>query len=312
LRDFDNVLVTGGAGFIGSHLVTELLKNNFKLRVLDNLSTGSLENIKSHISNPNFHFINGDLRDRKTLNEALKDVKVVYHLAAISSVPFSIENPEETFQINVDGTRNLLELSAHNDVERFIFASSSAVYGDPIYLPIDEKHPENPKSPYALSKLEAEQKCMELEEKYGLKVVILRLFNVYGPSHKYNDYSGVITQFINRLRNNRPLLIYGDGTQTRDFVYVNDAAQAFIAALNGRFVYEGVPIFNIGTGNPTSINELARILMDLIGKETKVEYLSAREGDVKHSYADIKKAERILGYKPKYSLKDGLAILLKS
>jgi len=312
LRDYNNVLVTGGAGFIGSHLVSELLRSNFKLRVLDNFSTGSFENIKSHINNPDFHFIKGDLRDREALNEALNDVKVVCHLAAVSSVAFSVENPEITYQINVDGTLNLLELGVRNDVERFIFASSSAVYGDPLYLPIDEKHPVNPKSPYALSKLEAEQKCIEFEEKYGLKVAILRLFNVYGPCNRHDHYSGVITQFINRLRNNRPFLIYGDGTQTRDFIYVNDTVQAFIAALNGRSVSEDALIFNIGTGKPTSINELAQLLMELIGRETRLEYLKARRGDVKHSFADIKRAEKLLGFKPKYSLKDGLLTLLKS
>ena len=309
LGRFKDIFVSGGAGFIGAHMVSELLKNGFKLRVLDDLSTGKVENIVHHLNNPDFCFIKGDIRDKKIVNEALRDVKAVYHLAAISSVPFSVKNPRITFQINLEGTQNLLELSVRNEVEKFIFASTSAVYGDPVYLPIDEEHPTNPKSPYALTKLKAEQLCREFEEKYGLNVTILRLFNVYGPGSRCDSYGGVIAQFINRLRNNKPLLIYGDGTQTRDFVHVKDVVQAFLHTLSFENTSEN-KVFNIATGKPTTINELVRLLTDLTGKETKIKYLKARKGDIKHSYANIKKAERSLGYKPNIPLKEGLLTLI--
>ena len=309
-RNLEKVLVTGGAGFIGSHLVDKLVNDGYEVTVLDNLSTGNLENIKAHLNRASFRFVKGDIRDIQTIRAASKNAKSIFHLAAITSVPFSIENPEITMEVNLNGTKNLLENAALNRVEQFIYVSSCAVYGNPVYLPVDEKHPTNPKSPYGASKLRAEQECIKFGEKCGFRTTILRLFNVYGPRQRCGDYGGVMAQFINKLRNNEPPIIYGDGSQTRDFIHINDVIKAFILALKDKNT-SGGSIFNIASGKPTSINELAQVLIDLLGsKQVKPEHLKARRGDIKYSYADIKKAQTTLGFKPKISLKEGLSTLL--
>lgn len=309
MRNLDRVLVTGGAGFIGSHLIDELVKRGHEVTVLDSLSTGKLENIRAHLNRSSFRFINGDIRDERAVRGASKSVKSLFHLAAITSVPFSIENPEITLEVNLSGTRNLLEIGASAHLERFVYVSTCAVYGNPLYLPVDEKHPTSPESPYATSKLRAEQECVELGEKFGFRTIILRLFNVYGPRQRRGDYGGVIAHFVNKLRNNEPPIIYGDGSQTRDFIHVNDVIKAFMQALNDTSTSKAI-VFNIGSGEPTSINELAQLLMDLLGsKQTKPKHLVARRGDIRHSYANIKKAEEILKFKPKISLKQGLSTL---
>jgi UDP-glucose 4-epimerase len=309
-RNLDKVLVTGGAGFIGSHLVDELVKRGHEVSVLDNLSTGNLENVRTHLHRANFRFVNGDICDGRAAKEASKNVKSVFHLAAITSVPFSIENPKITSEVNLNGTRNLLEICTRSGLERFIYVSTCAVYGNPMYLPIDEKHPTNPESPYAATKLRAEHECTKRGEKYGFRTTILRLFNVYGPRQRCGDYGGVTAQFINKLRNNELPRIYGDGSQTRDFIHVNDVIKAFALALNDTRTSEE-RIFNIASGKPTSINELAQLLMDLLGsKQIKPKHLKARKGDIMHSYANVKRAEAILGFRPKISLKEGLSTLL--
>ena len=198
--NFSSVLVTGGAGFIGSHLVARLLKEGFEVVVLDNLSTGSLKNLELCLENENFRFVKGSIVDEQAAREALKDVEAVFHLAAITSVPYSVEYPDVTREVNVDGTRKLLEECLSAGVERFIYVSSCAVYGEPEYLPIDEKHPARPVSPYAESKLEAERLCREFQKAYGLKTTIVRPFNVYGPRMKGGRYGGVIARFIKRLK----------------------------------------------------------------------------------------------------------------
>lgn len=174
------VLVTGGAGFIGSHLAERLVKDGFEVSILDNLSTGRVENIKQHLGNANLHFLRGDVRDKRAVNEAVRGVGAVFHLAAITSVPYSIKSPDVTREVNVKGTMNLLEASLRGSVDRFIYVSTCAVYGEAEYLPVDEKHPANPMSPYAESKLAAEHCCREFQEAYGLKTTVLRVFNVYG------------------------------------------------------------------------------------------------------------------------------------
>jgi UDP-glucose 4-epimerase len=310
MGDHDKALVSGGAGFIGSHLVDKLVKDGYEVVVLDNLSTGNLENLRAHLNRSSFRFVRGNICDGRFAKVASKSVKSVFHLAAITSVPLSIENPEITTEVNLNGTKNLLQNAAHNGVERFIYVSTCAVYGDPTYLPVDEKHPTNPESPYATSKLKAEQECIKLGEKCGFRTTILRLFNVYGPRQKYGEYGGVTAQFINKLRNNEPLIIYGDGTQTRDFVHVNDVIKALMLALDDTKTSKEY-IFNIASGKPTSVNELAQLLMKLLdSKQTTLKYVEARRGDIKHSYANIKKAETVMGFKPKISLKEGLSTLL--
>jgi UDP-glucose 4-epimerase len=225
------VLVTGGAGFIGSHLVDKLAGSGYSVRVIDDLSEGKLSNIGRHLKDCKVRFFNGDIRDVELVRSCVRDVDAVVHLAAVTSVPFSVENPSLTFDVNVNGTLNLLNASAKAKAERFIFVSSCAVYGDPSYLPIDEEHPTSPKSPYAVSKLEAEACCKSFEEKHGLESTVLRLFNVYGPRQSLNAYSGVITRFLDQVRKHLPLAIFGDGSQTRDFVHVWDVAEVILKAL---------------------------------------------------------------------------------
>ncbi|MGB9779166.1 MAG: SDR family NAD(P)-dependent oxidoreductase [Candidatus Bathyarchaeales archaeon] len=303
------VLVTGGAGFIGSHLVDRLVREGFEVAVFDNFSTGSLENVKYLSASEGFSFVRGDVADKRRVDESLKDVDVVFHLAAVTSVPFSVKNPVETFRVNVEGTRNLLEACLNTRVERFVYVSSCAVYGEAEYLPIDEKHPTKPASPYAESKFEAERLCAAFHELYGLKIVTFRLFNVYGPRMRRSRYSGVITRFIERLSVKKPPVIYGDGAQTRDFIHVSDVVEAMMLSLDsGSAVGE---TFNVGFGTPTTINHLAQLLGELLGAgDVKPLYRRAREGDVKHSYADIGRARETFGFEPKINLKEGLLTLL--
>jgi UDP-glucose 4-epimerase len=234
---------------------------------------------------------------------------VVVHLAALTSVPFSVENPDLTFDVNLLGTLNLLRSSIEERVDRFVFVSSCAVCGDPESLPVDEEARVNPISPYAESKLVAERYCLGFNERQLLGSVVLRFFNVYGPRQGMNDYSGVITRFIEFSKQGLPLVIYGDGSQTRDFVNVHDIVEAVLVSMkhNGA---EG-EVFNIGSGKPTSINELAKTVLELAGLDLEIRYEKSRLGDIKDSYADISKAKKFLGYAPKVSLRDGLRALLE-
>lgn len=308
--NYRRILVTGGAGFIGSHLVDELVKDCYKVSVLDNLSTGSVENIKQHLDNVKLHFLRGDVRDKRAVNEATKDVDAVFHLAAITSVPYSIKSPNITHEVNVTGTTNLLEASLRDNVDRFIYVSTCAVYGEAEYLPIDERHPTNPMSPYAESKLAAEQCCREFHELYGLKTTVLRIFNTYGLRQRNDNYGGVIARFIERLRGGKPPVIYGNGEQTRDFVNVEDVVEAMRRVLSGGNAVGRT--FNIATGVPTTINQLAQLLMQIVGAEgVRPRYLGARQGDLRHSYADVSEVREALGYELKVSLKDGLSTLIR-
>jgi nucleoside-diphosphate-sugar epimerase len=300
------VLVTGGTGFIGSHLVNALVKAGCKVCVLDNLSTGTLENIKTHIDAGNVVFVKGDVQDKQIAAETVKSVDAVFHLAAITSVPYSIKNPEVTREVNVAGTMNLLEACLRGDVERFVHVSTCAVYGEAKYLPIDERHPTSPISPYAESKLAAEQCCSEFQEAYGLKTVVLRLFNVYGLRMRNDQYGGVIARFVERLRGGESPVVYGDGSQTRDFVHVEDAVRAMRLALDVDNAIGGT--FNIGSGVPTSVNQLAQLLMQMLGVEgVEPLYRGAMRGDLRHSYADVSMARKALEYEPRIFLKEGLA-----
>ncbi|MEM3703005.1 MAG: SDR family NAD(P)-dependent oxidoreductase [Candidatus Bathyarchaeia archaeon] len=308
MQAVNKVLVAGGAGFIGSHLADRLVKDGFAVVVLDDFSTGKLENIKEHIGRENFSLVKSDVRDEKAVREALNGVEAVFHLAAITSVPFSVKYPRVTREINVKGTENLLEMCLKCDVEKFVYASSCAVYGEPKYLPLDEKHPTWPLSPYAESKLEAEGICRSFGEKYGLRTVVLRFFNVYGLRMRRDQYSGVISRFIERLSVEKPPVIYGDGEQTRDFIYVEDVVEAMMLALNKAEASGGT--FNIGSGTPLTINRLAALLMEIMGVNgVKPVHRKARRGDIRHSYAEISLAETVLGFKPQTPIEEGLAKL---
>ena len=294
------VLVTGGAGFIGSHLVDRLVDEGCQVVVLDDLSSGSLENIRHHLNSGNVRFYEADVRSSEAVLKAVKGVDFVCHLAALVSVPYSVQEPLLTHEVNATGTLNLLSASLKCGVEEFLYLSTCAVYGEAKYLPIDEAHPTNPISPYAASKLAAEHYCEAFHEAYGLRTVILRAFNVYGPRQS----AGVVAQFIQRFKDGYPPIIYGDGRQTRDFLYVQDAVDAILLAMNNNDVVGRV--FNIGTGKAIAINDLARLLILLSGMELEPIYEEPMTGDVSHSCADIRKAEKELKYKPSFSLERAL------
>ena len=302
------VLVTGGAGFIGSHVVDRLVTEGYQVRVLDDLSTGKLDNIQRHLNSGKVELVKGDIRDASLVEDSLDGVNAVLHFAALVSVPLSIENPNLTFDINLAGTLNLLRASAEQHVDRFVFISSCAVCGDPEVLPVTEQTKPNPISPYAESKLLGERYCLGFSERQLLNAVVLRFFNVYGPRQTMNDYSGVITRFLERCSQNLPLTIYGDGSQTRDFVNVSDVASAVLAAMESKAKSE---VFNVGSGKRTTINELAKIIVELTGAGSEISYGPPRAGDIKDSYGDISKAQKLLGYKPKVSLRAGLRTMVK-
>ena len=308
-KERTRVLVTGGAGFIGSHMVDRLVNDGYDVRVIDDLSTGRLDNIQGHLSSGKVDFVKGDIRDVSLVRKSVDGVDVVVHLAAVTSVPFSVENPDLTFDVNLLGTLNLIRACAQEDVVRFVFVSSCAVFGEPEFLPVKEEHRADPISPYAESKLIAERFCLGFQERQLLRSVVLRFFNVYGPRQGMNDYSGVITRFFDSVRRKEPLVIYGDGSQTRDFVSVYDIVEAVLASMKSSNA-EG-EVFNVGSGKPTSINELAKTVLELAGVDLEIRYEKPRAGDIKDSYADISKAKKHLGYEPKVSLRDGLQVLLK-
>lgn len=310
-NEVSKVLVTGGAGFIGSHLVDRLLNEGFNVSVLDNLSTGELNNLIQHKNNKKFHFIKGDIRNLNHVMKAIQGVEAVFHQAAQVSVVSSIENPILSNEINVLGTINLLNISKKFKVKRFIIASSCAVYGDSDVLPNNEFDKLEPSSPYSVDKIAIENYAKIFQKIYGLETVCLRYFNVYGPRQKFNPYSGVITIFINCLLQKIDPIIYGGGEQNRDFVNVKDIVDANILALNKKNL-EG-EVFNVGSSKPTSINKLLRIIKKIMKKNSiSTIYKKSRKGDIKNSYADITKIEKILGYKPQVNLEDGLIELINS
>jgi UDP-glucose 4-epimerase len=308
--DFSEILVTGGAGFIGSHIVDRLLDEGFKVRVLDNLSTGEIKNLAQHQNKKSFQFIEGDIRNFDLVKKTVKGVDAVFHEAALVSVTRSVENPLLSKEINVTGTVNLLKACVDAHVKRFVYASSCAVYGDTETLPNHENLAPKPLSPYAVDKLAAENYAKVFHNVYGLETASLRYFNVYGPRQKHGPYSGVISIFINRLLKNKPPIIYGDGEQTRDFINVKDVVEANMFALSKRKAVGEV--FNISTGEATTINKLTETIQKIMDKTSlKPVHAEPRPGDIKHSYGDISKARRNLEYEPKVQLEKGLSELVK-
>ena len=302
-------LVTGGAGFIGSHIVDKLIECDADVTVIDNLDTGNMENIVQHEQNDNFHFVKGDVCNFNIVKKLVKDVDAIFNLAAIASVQRSIENPLLVNEVNVEGTLNLLKASVDSDVKRFIQVSSAAVYGDAPTLPVREDFNLMPLSPYAVSKLAAENYAKVFNQIYGLETVCLRYFNVYGPRQANNDYSGAITIFANSILENLPPKIFGDGKQTRDFVFVKDVVSANMLALTKKNAVGEV--FNIATGKATTINKIVQILQEIMGKKNlKPVHQEPKEGDIRHSYGSIDKARTLLGYEPTFSLEKGLKELV--
>jgi UDP-glucose 4-epimerase len=302
--------VTGGAGFIGSHLVDRLIEEKYEVTVLDNFFSGTIENLRMHLDTKWITLVKGDARNSADVRKAINGVSTIFHLAAIVDVQLSMKNAKLTNDVNVNGTLSVLKESLIENVERFVYISTCAVYGEAQYLPIDEEHPITPLSPYGASKFEAENHCKTYHHTYGLETCCLRLFNVYGPRQSIGPYSGVITRFTNDLEKGHPPIIYGDGEQTRDFIHIKDVISACLLAMEKP--HEKCEAVNIGTGKPTSINELANILTKLSDKtDLKPIYRAPREGDIRNSYADISKAQKMLNFKPKIGLEEGLESLVK-
>ncbi|MFC1907121.1 SDR family oxidoreductase [Chloroflexota bacterium] len=300
------VVVTGGAGFIGSNLAEKLAIDNSVI-IIDDLSTGRKENVASLIKRDNIRFIQGSILDLNLLEESFRGVDFVFHQAALSSVPRSIRDPLSTNEVNITGTINVLVAARATNVEKVIYASSSSVYGDTPTLPKREDMPPNPQSPYALTKLVGEYYCRIFHQVYSLPTICLRYFNVYGPRQDPNsEYAAVIPRLISKVSQDKPIIIYGDGTQSRDFTFIEDIIQANIIAAENNTT----GIFNIGRGERITINELAKLVITIIGKNIETIYQQPRAGDVKHSLADISKA-KTFGYKPKYSLEEGLKVTIK-
>ena len=295
------VVITGGAGFIGSNLADELIAGNH-VTIIDDLSSGAMENIVNLIKNENVKFIRDSILDRELLNNTFGDVDIVFHLAALSSVVRSIQDPVLANELNINGTLNVLIAARENKAKKVIFASSAAIYGDVTALPVKENLLPRFQSPYALTKLTGEYYCQLFCELYGLPTVALRYFNVYGPrQNPKSEYSAVIPSFVASVLKDVPPTIYGDGNQTRDFVFVKDVVQANIIAAES----EATGVFNIGSGNSTTINGLASNIISILGKNLKPVYKEKRAGEVKDSVADITLA-RSIGYKPKFNLESGL------
>ncbi|UCG68643.1 MAG: SDR family oxidoreductase [Thermoplasmata archaeon] len=296
------VLITGGAGFIGSHLA-ELLAPGNDVTILDDGSTGKLENIKKFENR--VEFVEGSILDVLLLKKVLKDIEIVFHLAALPSVERSVKDPKSTHEVNTTGTLNMLTIARDYKISKFIYASSSSVYGDTPELPKNEKMGLNPLSPYAVSKAVGELYCKVFTKVYRLPTVVLRYFNVFGPrQNPKSQYAAVIPKFIDLMSQNQKPLIYGDGKQTRDFTFVDNVLWGTELAAVAKDV-EG-EVFNIACGNQISVNALVDTLNNIMAKDIKPIYTDPRSGDIKHSRADILKATRLLGYEEVVSFEEGV------
>lgn len=296
------VVVTGGAGFIGSNLVRVLaIENN--VIVIDDLSTGNLYNIEDIVDDSKVVFVEGNITDLELLLDMFKNVDYVFHEAAIPSVPRSVEDPVRSNFANTNGTLNVLVAARDAGVEKVVYASSSSAYGDTPVLPKKEDMKPSPMSPYAVSKLSGEYYCQVFSEVYGLSTASLRYFNVYGPQQDpLSDYAAVVPRFISRVLKGESPIIYGDGNQTRDFTFVRDAVDANILAMESK----ACGVFNVAGGKRITINDLAQLVMKIIGADLDVIYEDSRPGDIMDSLADISKAKDDLGYEPRFDLTKGL------
>ncbi|HJP95031.1 MAG TPA: SDR family oxidoreductase [Pyrinomonadaceae bacterium] len=297
-------LVTGGAGFIGSHIASALATNGARVRVLDDLSTGRRENLDE--IGGDFDFIHGSVADEKLLAKVLQDVELIFHEAAIPSVPRSVEAPQQSHIASVDGTFSLLLAARDKGVRRVVYAASSSAYGDQPTLPKSEEMRPDPLSPYAVAKLVGEYYCQVFTRVYGLETVSLRYFNVFGPRQDPgSQYSGVVSRFISALLSGERPVIYGDGEQSRDFTYIENVVAANISAATAEKA--SGKIINVANGERVTLNELLAELKDLTGKQdVTAEYLEPRVGDVRHSLADNTMARELLGYESKVGLREGL------
>ncbi|MFX0043512.1 MAG: GDP-mannose 4,6-dehydratase [Candidatus Hodarchaeota archaeon] len=304
-----NLLITGGAGFIGTHLFESLIKESNYIIIIDNFNTcyysGKEENLenasKRYEISKDYKIIKGDLRNKSIYDEITNDIDVIFHLAAHAGVRYSIQNSREVISNNIIGTINTFDFALQKNVKKVVYASSSSVYGNPIYTPVDEDHPKNPISPYAISKLCGEIYADYYYREYDLPVTSLRFYTVYGPRGRPDMAIG---KFFNLILQNKELIIYGDGEQLRDFTYVSDIVDGLI--LSGENDKVSGEIFNLGYSEPISVNELIEKMFSIAEKPIKAKYIEKQKGDVDVTYSDIKKAQNILKYKPKVSIDNGL------
>ncbi|MBI4267436.1 MAG: SDR family oxidoreductase [Chloroflexi bacterium] len=297
------VVVTGGAGFIGSHLAEALAERGYQVIILDDLSTGRMVNIEGLLlRNKNVEFVRGSITDFPLMSNLFREVHFVFHQAAISSTPQSVDSPQTCHEVNVTGTLNVLTAARDNRVKKVILASSCAVYGDSPVLPKREDMLPLPLSPYAVTKLAGEHYSRVFSQVYGIPTVCLRYFNIYGPrQNPDSEYSAVIPKFIKGISQVKPITIFGDGNQTRDFAFVKDVVAANILSAESA----ACGVFNIGSGEETSINTLAQLIINLMGNNVTPLYQPPRPGDIVHSFADISKIKSF-GFSPKYTLEEGL------
>jgi len=299
------VLVTGGAGFIGSNLTESLLRKKHFVRVLDDFSTGKRENLIFGKGHPLLEILEGDIRDLRTCKKAIRGVEYIFHQAALPSVQRSVEDPGTSNAINVGGTLNILLAAKEEGVKRVIYASSSSIYGDTPTLPKREEMPPHPLSPYALQKYIGEQYCRLFYQLYGLDSVSLRYFNIFGPKQDPNSvYSAVIPRFIDALLHDRPPIIFGDGEQSRDFTFIENVVQANLLAMSAEHLHGEA--MNIACGKRISLNQLLKILKKILGLKLTPIYQEPRKGDVRHSLADIRKSKKFINYMPKVGTEEGL------
>ncbi len=297
-------LITGGAGFIGSNIARALLEKGEKVRILDNLSTGNIENIRPFLDK--IEFTQGDMTDMQTAQKVVAGVDFVLHHGAVASVPRSVDNPIETNKANIEGTLTMLVASRDAGVKRFVYAASSAVYGDSPIMPKEESMPTVPKSPYAIQKLTSEQYCQSFFKLYGLETVCLRYFNVFGPNQDPTSlYSAVIPIFIKKIMAGETPTIYGSGEISRDFTYIENNINANILACHAPKECAG-EVINIASGVEISLDQLVKKINNVLGVQIKPVYEKMRRGDVTHSLADISKAKRLLGYDVTVSFDEGL------
>ena len=300
-------LVTGGAGFIGSSIVRKLLSDGQSVRVLDDFSSGKEENLSDIIND--IELIRGDIRDNSTVKNAVNKIDYVLHQAAIASVPRSVEDPVTSNAVNIDGTLLILEASKQAGVKRLVMASSAAIYGESEELPKHEEMIPSPLSPYAITKITNEYYCRAYWNLYGFEAVCLRYFNIFGPRQDPNgDYAPVIPKFINCLRDGKTPIVFGDGEQSRDFIYIDNAVSANLLALKA----DGMAgdVFNVAAGTPITLNQLLDKLREIMGSDLKARYEPARTGDIRHSYADVAKIKKC-GYNLSVDFDEGLRQTVK-
>jgi len=302
------ILITGGAGFVGSHLAESLLASGYEVSIFDDFSTGKIENLKK--IKDKIKIIKGDIRDIKKVSNACKGIDVILHHAAQIFVPVSMENPVETMDVNAKGTLNVLMGAEKNGVKKVILASSSAVYGDTTKIPIKESTPIKPLSPYGISKAISEYYCQVFSRMSGIDTFVFRYFNIFGSrQNPHSPYSGVVSKFIDLSKKNSQLLIYGDGKQTRDFIPVDKIVEANLLAIKSNL--KGSHVFNIGGGKTITVNLLAELIKDISKSKSSIKHIASREGDIVHSCAFIKKAESELKWSGKYDIRKEISKIIK-